>query len=423
MKRLTVVLLILTLIFGLQSLAVATNGDNLIAIGPIARAMGGVGVAYPLDSISAVFANPAAMCFGPYCPASDVNFAGTLFMPNVKAEVQLPDATYKANSDDEVYAIPAIGLSIPISKSLPFWRFGLAAYGVSGLGVDYRESKLDQPTFYPSPPAPMPAPLIAGDYTQLQKMKFAPAIAFQPNNQWSFGLAGHINYSTLDLGEGSDPGYSFGVQAGVLYKPIDQLSLGVSYVSPQETTFDNVADFDPPTGLDNLKLESPQTLAFGAAYTLLNNKVILEGDVKWINWGNAKGYEDFGWDDQWVFALGVQYQPIYGLFLRAGYNYAKSPVDKNNGFVGFEMTKVQGHSMPKYYYETFRIIGFPGIVEQHLTCGVGYEFTPNFGVHMGYMHAFEESIKESGTDLFGQPVTIKSTLSEDAVDFGLVWRF
>jgi long-chain fatty acid transport protein len=423
MKRLAAVLLILTMILSLQSLAVATNGDNLIGVGPISRAMGGVGIAYPLDSISAVFANPAAMCFGPYCPASDVNFAGTIFMPNVKAEVRFPGQTFKANSDDEVYAIPAIGLSIPITKSLPFWRFGLAAYGVSGLGVDYRDSNLDQPAFYNSPLLPGPAPLIAGDYTQLQKMKFAPSIAFEPNNQWSFGLAGHINYSNLDLGEGSEPGYSFGAQLGVLYKPIDQLSLGVSYVSAQETTFENVADFNPPTGLDNLKLESPQTLGFGAAYTLLNNKMILEGDVKWINWGDAKGYEDFGWDDQWVFAFGVQVQPIYGLFLRAGYNYAKSPVDKNNGFVGSSMTNVQGKGLPQYYYETFRIIGFPAIVEQHLTFGVGYEFTPKFGVHMGYMHAFEEKIKESGTDIFGQPVTIESTLSEDAVDFGFVWRF
>ena len=45
----------------------ATNGDNLIGIGPISRAMGGVGVAAPQDAISAIFANPAATCFGNYC--------------------------------------------------------------------------------------------------------------------------------------------------------------------------------------------------------------------------------------------------------------------------------------------------------------------------------------------------------------------
>ena len=61
--------------------AYATNGDNLISIGPISRAMGGVGIAAPQDAISAVFSNPAAMCFGLYCPGSEFNFAGTIFMP------------------------------------------------------------------------------------------------------------------------------------------------------------------------------------------------------------------------------------------------------------------------------------------------------------------------------------------------------
>ncbi len=43
--------------------AVATNGDNLIWVGPISRAMGGVGIAAPRD----------AMCCGDYCPNSKVD--------------------------------------------------------------------------------------------------------------------------------------------------------------------------------------------------------------------------------------------------------------------------------------------------------------------------------------------------------------
>ena len=46
--------------------ALATNGDNLIGIGPTARSMGGVGIAHPQDAIQAVFSNPAAMCFGDF---------------------------------------------------------------------------------------------------------------------------------------------------------------------------------------------------------------------------------------------------------------------------------------------------------------------------------------------------------------------
>ena len=124
-------------------------------------------------------------------------------MPDVKAEVSGPGVggTNKDDSDDEVYAIPAFGVSVPIGEALkpPNWRFGLAAYGVTGLGADYRGSDLDRPN-----PGFGGNPLIAGTYTQLQSMRFAPAIAYQPNAKLSLGLAGIVEYSNLDLAAGSD---------------------------------------------------------------------------------------------------------------------------------------------------------------------------------------------------------------------------
>lgn len=91
--------------------------------------MGGVGIAAPQDAIGAVFSNPAAMCFGPFCPTSEIDFAGTLFAPDVSAKITgaLGQGPIKADSNDEVYAIPAIGLSVPITDGLspPDWRFGL----------------------------------------------------------------------------------------------------------------------------------------------------------------------------------------------------------------------------------------------------------------------------------------------------------
>ena len=144
-------------------------------------------------------------------------------------------------------------------------------------------------------------------------------------------------------------------------------------------------------------------------------------DTKWINWADADGYEDFDWDDQYVFAVGGQWQALPKLFLRAGYNYAEHPLDENNGFSPAP-TSVQGKSLPGYYYETFRAIGFPAIVEHHVTFGMTYEFTPNFALNLGYVHGFEETFKEKGTDFAG-PSTIESKLSEDSIDFGLTWRF
>jgi long-chain fatty acid transport protein len=39
------------------------------------------------------------------------------------------------------------------------------------------------------------------------------------------------------------------------------------------------------------------------------------------------------------------------------------------------------------------------------------------------MYAFENSVTETGTNLFGQPVSLESTLKETSIDFGITWRF
>jgi len=417
MKRLFAVFGVLCLVLAISVTAFAsTNGDNLIGIGPIARSMGGVGIAAPQDAISAVFANPAAMCFGAYCPGSEFNFAGTLFRPQPEAKVSAGGVTASAHSDEKVYNIPAIGLSVPIPLAPERLRFGLAAYGVSGLGVDYRDTKLDQ-----SVPAFGGAPLVQGTDTQLMTMKFSPAIAYQPTERLSLGLAFQIDYSSLDLGSGSTFNYGYGYQLGVIYKLTDAISLGASYVSPQKVKYENV--LAKPDGFSaNLELESPQQMGVGLALTLFD-KLLVEGDVKWLNWSDAQGYDEFGWNDQWVYALGAQYEVIPKLSLRAGVNYGANPVKRNQNFNGTTFTTVQGTTLPTYYYETFRIIGFPAIVETHLTAGIGYEFSPKFAINAGYAHAFQNKIKESGTSLTGGPATIESKLSEDSLELGLTWRF
>lgn len=394
-----------------------------MAIGPIARSMGGVGVAAPQDAISAVFANPAAMCFGPYCPGTEVNFGGTLFMPTVDATVTTSDGNVvSASSDKKVYAIPAIGLSVPITNS---WRFGLAAYGVSGLGVDYRDTAFDTT---PLPGSGGAYPLVQGAYTQLQIMKFSPSIAYQVNNNLSLGLGVHIDYANLDLRNGSSFNYGIGAQLGAIYKASDMLTLGATYITPQEVDHQNVVG--TPGGSRDLKLESPQQIGVGISVEPIRNALLVEVDGRWINWSSATGYDDFDWKDQWVLALGVQYKPTKQLALRAGYNYANNPVNEHNNFVGFNGTPnppttfVQGIPFPNYYYETFRIIGFPAVAKQHVSFGIGYELSNKFALNAGYTHAFEQTISESGTTPTSPtPVTLKSTLSEDSVEFGITWRF
>ena len=166
----------------------------------------------------------------------------------------------------------------------------------------------------------------------------------------------------------------------------------------------------------------PHTLGFGVAYQPIS-KLLIEADFKWINWAGAQGYKDFDWRDQYVFALGVQYSPIPKLFLRAGVNYAQNPVKEHNGWDATTLTTVQGKTTSTFGYEYLRIIGFPAIAETHLTFGIGYKFSDKFSINLGYMHAFEKKISETGTNFAGGPVTLTSKLAEDAIDIGLTWKF
>ena len=410
MKKLFIVTILFIFLFAMGGIANATNGDNFIGIGPIARAMGGVGIAAPQDSISAVFTNPAAMCFGPYCPGSQVDFAGTIFLPATHGKIEVPAFGIDAGdrSQSNVFIVPAIGLSTPITTKL---RFGIAAYGTSGLGVDYRGRLV----------TPFPQTQV---FTQYQVMKFAPNLSYMIIDNLSVGVNVQVDYAALDLGQGTSSGYGIGFQVGTIYK-IGPVSLGLSYVTPQKINHKRVFDFDGVDGIkENLKLEMPQTLGFGIGFSPFSN-LLIEGNFKWINWSDADGYKDFDWRDQYVFSLGAQYKPIPKLSLRAGVNYGRNPVKKHNGFDGSTTTIIQGNSTSTFGYEYLRIVGFPAIVETHLTFGIGYEFSEKFAVNLGYTHGFEKKISEEGVNLngTGADVSLASKLKEDSIELGLSWRF
>jgi long-chain fatty acid transport protein len=438
-------LLQLLALAALPAAALATNGDNLIAIGPIARGMGGLSVAYPQDPISAVFANPAAMCFGPYCPVSEMNLSITAFMPDVEASVtDSTGAKVAASSDDKVYLIPAIGFSHPLKfDEQDRWRIGMSAYGVSGLGVDYKDSAINSiftgtgtgPTNPPIPFVPGNPWTGAGLKTELMIAKVAPAIAYKVLPNLSVGGSIHLNYSELEIFDRKSDGTTLGFQIGGLYTPVPNVYIGASYTSPQTIKYDSIipAGQPPaPPAYNALKLEAPQQIAAGISTELLDKRLVLGIEARWINWGDADGYSDFGWKDQYVIALGGQYAVMPEKFIvRAGYNFGNNPVDENNGFDGSfsptgmpnDVVTVQGTPFPRYYYETFRIIGFPAIVEHHVTLGASWFFKENISVNFAYMHAFENTIRESGTSPLGTPTTIESTLLENSIEIGFSWRF
>ena len=83
--------------------------------------------------------------------------------------------------------------------------------------------------------------------------------------------------------------------------------------------------------------------------------------------------------------------------LRAGFNYAANPVKEHNGWNPQGVTSIQGTAIPTFGYEMFRNIGFPAIVESHLTLGFGYQLTETLTVNVAYAVSYTVANVDAST--------------------------
>ena len=395
-------------LLGAVGLSFATNGDNLIGVSPASRGMGGIGVGMPVGPTDTIFRNPAWMS---YYKGFNLSFGGILFMPVVKAKSNYITGTdTSATSQSKMFVVPEVGIVHQINDKL---TFGIGAFGVSGMGVDYRNKGDD----------------LLNMHTTFQFMRIIPALAYKVNDAIYISGALHLAYGSLDMGTsiatmginmggGQSQTYGIGAQLGVAYNMGDFVYAGLTYQSPVNMTYKRVFDSDLNGQFEDLKLNQPQELAFGVGVKPMDNlKVGM--DLRWINWKNAKGYKEFQWKDQWVIGLGGEFKPTQKLALRAGYNYGKSPIR------GGAKDVTRNKSIPNFAAQYsdfdiawFNLIGFPAITEHHITLGLGYEFTKNFGIDLAYKHAFNKKVSATAGPMF-----VEAQNAQNAISIGLNWKF
>ncbi len=397
----------------------ATNGDNLIGVSPASRGMGGIGVGMPVGPTDTIFRNPAWMT---YYKGFNFSFGGILLFPEVKAKSNVtpmgpmnPPAS--ATSQSKMFIVPEVGIVNQINDKL---TFGIGAFGVSGLGVDYRNKD----------------PRFANTHTTFQFLRIIPALAYKVNDAVYVSGAVHLAYGSLDLGAylcapggapcwnaggGQSQNYGIGAQLGVAYNLGDFVYAGLTYQSPVNMTYKRVFDSDGDGQFEDFKLTQPLELAFGVGVKPMDNfKVGM--DLRLINWKNAKGYKDFQWKDQLVIALGGEFKPTQKLALRAGYNYGKSPI-RGGAKNPMNASNIPNFAAPfsDFQIAFFNLIGFPAISEHHITLGLGYEFTKNFSIDLAYEHAFKKKV--SATDNAGLGLFIEAQNAQNAISIGLNWKF
>jgi len=382
-------------------LSFATNGDNLIGVSPASRGMGGIGVGMPVGPTDTIFRNPAWMN---YYKGFNMSFGGILLFPEVKATFNNASAT----SESKMFVVPEVGIVNQINDKL---TFGVGAFGVSGMGVDYRNE-----------------PNLFRMHTNFQFMRIIPTLAYKVNDAISVSGAVHLAYGSLDmgatigganLGGGQSQTYGIGAQLGVAYNMGDFVYAGLTYQSPVNMTYKRVFDSNGDNQFEDFKLTQPLELAFGVGVKPMDNlKVGM--DIRWINWKNAKGYKNFQWKDQWVIALGGEFKPTQKLALRAGYNYGRSPIRGGVKDI-MNANNIPNFAVPFSDFDIafFNLIGFPAITEHHVTLGLGYEFTNNFGIDLAYKHAFNKKVRaEDGAGNF-----VEAQNAQNAISIGLNWKF
>ncbi|MES0327850.1 MAG: outer membrane protein transport protein [Gammaproteobacteria bacterium] len=414
-------LIVFAVSFIIPSISFATNGYQLIGIGSYQKGMGGAVTANPGSAMTAV-TNPA----GIVRIEKQADFSMEIFMPERDMDFTALSGERK-ESGAKQYGIPALGWSAPIADNSDVY-FGGGMYGTSGMGVDYSVTSVNSA-----------ATMEIDAYSNISFWQMAPVLAKKINNNLSVGVSlnidyqfvalkqnmmiGGSDYQKIDLSRGAG-NFGYGLSLGLLYDLNPAVTVGFAYKSKQSFSAMEyrlssgditlpVAGTPTamPSGTYTLDLDFPQQAALGIAYKALNN-LTLAIDLKWINWFDTMEkltingpagpiVMNSGWDDQTVFAMGVDYALNENFTLRAGYNYAKSPIgeeDVSNNLI------------------------LPAIVETHYTVGATVRLNNRWELAMHYMYAPEKTLTAPVGDPNGMAGTAIS-LSETSAGFNIGYLF
>lgn len=413
----------------------ATNGYELIGIGSYQMGMAGAVVSAPGSAMTAV-TNPAGIAN--IAPQAD--FSMEAFMPDRHLNFKATGGD-KVKSDSTMYGVPAIGWSAPTSEGSNLY-FGGGMYGTSGMGVDYPQTLYSPVTNPMAKPSATNPPLYFRGYSNLSLWQMAPALAWKVNDQLSLGAALDIGYLSGSFQQqivagasDTQPGtvingvnmtrsasaFALGVTLGAIYKINPMWTVGASYTSEQSYKLKyNLAPGDItamgtpyPGGRYTLTMKTPQKAAVGVTMHA-TPALAISGEIKYIGWHHVmntisitgpKDYNGFTpkWKDQTVYAIAANYKVTPALQVRAGYNYAKSPIDSNAA--GYNMV-------------------FPAVIESHYTAGFGYQLNNHWKIGGAFMYAPKKT--------FTAPMTASQTdpnkgqkidLGETAVSFNVGYKF
>ena len=376
-----------------------------------ATGMGGAFSALSSDA-SAIYFNPAGLAF---LKGNSVSIGATLIFPVSSFE---DPAGVKASMTPQVFTPPNAYFSTSTDQGL---SYGIGIFTPFGLGIEW--------------PADWEGRKLATK-ADIQSFFVNPTIAYKLFDQLSIGAGVSYAYSKVDLSnrvptftDASESalspddgtvkleasGSSINFDGGVMYRPFEELSVGVSYRHSTKFDFSGTATFSNmqglsqyfPGGTGTTTITFPSNLFAGVAYRV-SPDLVLEADYQFVGWssydtlkvGLPDGPPDpreqgailqktqvypKDWNDGYLLRIGGEYRYSDRWMFRAGYIYDSTP-------------------QPDKAVEPL----LPDANRNDLTLGASYSISETWSIDAAYMMVlFQDRSVSSQVNVF--PGTYKTT--------------
>ncbi|MBR2512603.1 MAG: outer membrane protein transport protein [Halomonas sp.] len=357
-KKLTLTAAIAAVAFASQANA---GGYQINEQSVSGQGYGHAGRSSNVNDATIVYGNPAGMSFldraqitagATYLNVNsdikNVNYETFANTPDGPAVGALGPAAPGTNNGDMVpgTAIPFAFYAHPVTDKL---AFGFGVYAPFGSKTDYEDDF--QGRYF-------------GNYTEVTVISAQPTVSYRFNDQWAVGLG--ITYNQVE-GElhrqlpseatfnpdadidsrvdGDDE--AWGYNLGVIYRPVPETTLGLTYRSKVDYTLEGNFSATDPMGnvLDadtaSLDLTTPETVNFSVTQQMSDRLKLMFG-ASWVRWSqfdqilvtDSQGVEitneQQNYANAWAFATGGEYQLTNTLALRTGVTLDFTPTNDND---------------------------------------------------------------------------------------------
>jgi long-chain fatty acid transport protein len=324
----------------LPYVAPATIGMREIGYGVKSRAMGGVGIARPLD-VFVLASNPAAMVA--LCDRFDVGLEWLRHEGRCRLMPFVPDSAGNTERMSSHMLWPEAGILAHWPRRL---TAGVAFYAFGGWDVHYRHPSSFLGT---SPPG-----------SKIEAYFLTPALALEVGRVHAFGMAVNVAYLFFKAkglqalqqrssiagavtNRGFDHAYGASVRVGWFARPFTHLWLGITYQSP--TWLSRLRRYGGllPSGQIRLPSEAGAGLTWHFHPLLTASADVLK--LFWrdgplfrntsedtSSFGTASG-PGLGWRGQLAFRLGLSWEIVDRLTLRGGYCHTDVPMFPSDTFL------------------------------------------------------------------------------------------